>query len=231
MTDDLLTTCVNCSHRISRGAHSCPHCNFECLNCRLCRLPIRNEHLVQKSFNYKKYAPFHRECLARYFQVPADVCCPDCNIPLSGTTLGKRIADLAEYISPPCPNCGAANPLRVMDSPCGGLNRFGDVCGLAIILAFQRKSSYGHYHEFCGPVHSPSTTMDSYRADKTLADIVLAIMFGLMAGVPTFVATIIIGLVIGIPVSRIPCLFLFAPAILAGGIAAFMMHNKRRHEY
>jgi len=71
----------------------------------------------------------------------------------------------------------------------------------------------------------------SYKADKFLADTVLAVGFGLMAGVPTFVVTIIVGFVIGIPVFHIPCLFLFAPAIIAGGVAAFITFNKRRHEY
>lgn len=116
-----LTHCIECNHQISESAQSCPACSTTApfgVVCELCRRRLRQSQamrcwrtIVPKSGGHQDFV--HKDCVDRYFTVPADLACPDC---------GFRLAAIDADISPStlwssynkevtCPRCGKVNVL------------------------------------------------------------------------------------------------------------------------
>lgn len=122
-----LTRCIECNHKISTSARSCPACSTPepfGVDCELCekKLPQSQSVTCKRCFaNYEsisiewveldRYA--HKACIDRFFKPPPNLACPDCGLVLTGNeddltprTLWSRCVHLT------CPKCGATNALR-----------------------------------------------------------------------------------------------------------------------
>ena len=149
MTSEPLTICINCGHQISRRAAKCSNCNSENVTCRICNRRIKRDDLIRDDTVHHFAMPLHSECLARFFVVPASLCCSDCKRPLvwpTPTHVSKPWPWSGNWSS--CPSCGAPDPLGSL-SIC-------KTCGLPILTLFQEKATDDVYttflhHGFCRP--------------------------------------------------------------------------------
>jgi len=136
-------------------------CSSYRVECCICHKLVKREEIINCKYGGRE--PFHRACMAKCFQVPLSLCCPDCRHPLEGRSLSESIASQKEspdyeWLSPwwsNCPSCGAPDPLIKHAEKCR-------TCRMPMMQAFQivvkelvplGEDNYGvvSYHEFCRP--------------------------------------------------------------------------------
>jgi hypothetical protein len=116
-----LRHCVECGHAVSDSAGSCPACSTKTpfgVFCELCRDLMRPFEGLDTMRTYyagdvqseKVYA--HRECIRRWFTVPAAWACPDCKLRISDIDDDTTPATLwVNSVQVRCPHCGAMDLL------------------------------------------------------------------------------------------------------------------------
>lgn len=127
-----LTHCLECDHPISERAHVCP--NLECRThyprgdtCELCDKRVRRSvaaisvrHVLTMDTSSEHPIVAHRECVERFYGIPATLVCPDCGLQLAGTDVAftpLRLWSCSSYGivgGPACPRCGRFDVLDAL---------------------------------------------------------------------------------------------------------------------
>lgn len=141
MNEQKLVPCPQCGRKISRRfGTTCPECGLLYNECYLCKKGV----LPKDGLPGYPHPSLHGVCLSKYFRLPNNLVCQDCQNPLDIRLLGSELLGHGEKYPSPCPHCGSTYPFK--------FEGWCKHCRRLIIPAIHR-SDYDEYggksHDFC----------------------------------------------------------------------------------